>query len=174
MPVYNAARTLPDSAASVLNQSYDNVELILINDGSRDNSLDICRKIAAKDGRVKVLTQENAGPAIARNAGLDAAAGEYVMFAYSDDFFAPGAFAAMAQAMEQCDLVIAHYYFDLGKTSSPKGLLQGDQTLNEQEFLMALMQRPGTFYFSALWNKMYRTELIRRQQVRFDSFLDWG
>ena len=172
MPVYNAEKTLETSAASVLTQSYDQVELILVNDGSKDNSLALCREIARKDARVKVLDQANAGPAIARNTGLAAVTGDYVMFADSDDYLAPGALQTMIGAMGDNDLVIAHYYFDLGKVSSPKGLLDGNRTLTEQEFLMELMQRPGSFYFSALWNKIYRADLACA--LRFDSFLEWG
>lgn len=174
MPVYNAEKTLRSSTQSVLDQDYGAIELILVNDGSRDKSLALCREIAQKDPRVQVIDQPNAGPAAARNAGLQAMRGEYVMFADSDDFFAPGAFSAMLQAMGNSDLAIAHYYFDLGKVSSSRGLLEGNRTLDEVAFLMALMHRPGTFYFSALWNKMYRAQLIRSQQVQFDSFLDWG
>lgn len=174
MPVYNAEKTLETSVKSVLTQEDAQVELILIDDGSRDGSLQKCRALAQADGRIKVLHQANAGPAAARNTGLAAMTGDYVMFADSDDFFTPGAFRLMLDAMGDHDLAIAHYYFDLGKASSDRGLLNGNRTLNEDEFLMALMQRPGSFYFSALWNKMYRADLIRRRQLQFDTFLDWG
>lgn len=174
MPAYNAQKTLEFSAASVLSQSYAQVELILIDDGSKDDSLSLCRRIAENDARVKVLSQKNSGPAGARNAGLGAVEGKYVIFADSDDHFAPGAFQAMVDAIGSNDLVIAHYFFDLGKVSSPRGLLSGCRSLTERDFLMELMQRPGSFYFSALWNKLYRAELIRNQQLRFDPFLEWG
>ena len=174
VPVYNAEKTLCQCVDSVLSQSYQDIQLILVNDGSKDGSGDLCRQIAARDERAQVIDQKNAGPAAARNTGLAAARGEYVMFADSDDFFVPGAFETMVSAIADCDLAIAHYYFDLGKVSSPRGLLTGSRTLEENEFLMELMQRPGSFYFSALWNKIYRTDLIRTQQLQFDSFLDWG
>lgn len=174
MPVYNAEKTLETSAGSILSQSYGRIDLILVNDGSKDGSLEICRSLAERDSRVQVLTQENAGPAAARNTALSAVKGEFVMFADSDDFFSPDAFQTMISAIQGADIAIAHYYFDLGKVSSPRGLLDGSRTLNEDEFLMELMQRPGSFYFSALWNKMYRADLIRDQQLQFDPFLDWG
>lgn len=174
MPVYNAEKTLKNSVESVLSQSYPDIELILIDDGSRDRSLDLCRAIAQADRRVRVLSQKNAGPAAARNAALATLRGEYVMFADSDDLLAPDACRRMVEAMGDKELVIAHYYFDLGKVSSPRGLLQGNRTLNETQFLLELMQRPGTFYFSALWNKLYRAELILERQLTFNPFLDWG
>ena len=174
MPVYNAEKTLAQSAASVLSQSYPALELILVDDGSRDDSLRLCRQIARQDARVRVYSQKNAGPAAARNAALSVMRGEFVMFADSDDLLAPDACQCLVSAVEDNELVIGHYYFELGKVSSPRGLLQGNRQLSEEEFLLELMQRPGSFYFSALWNKLYRADIIRERGLRFDSFLDWG
>ena len=174
MPVYNAEKTLARSAASVLSQTYSHLELILIDDGSKDSSLEICREIEKSDPRVRVLSQQNAGPAIARNAALEVMQGEFVVFADSDDFLVPDACEAMIGAIGESELVIAHYFFDIGSTSSRRGLLKGTRLLSEQEFFRALVQRPGTFYFSALWNKLYRADLIRNAALRFDSFLSWG
>lgn len=174
IPVYNAEKTLNACVESVLSQSYSRIEVILVDDGSKDGSAALCRQIADRDGRVKFFSQPNAGPAAARNTALDAVTGEFLTFADSDDFFVPGAFQKMIDAMDGSDLVIAHYYMDVGKVSSPRGLLSGNRTLTEREFLMALMQKPGSFYFSVLWNKMYRTELVRQQRLRFDPFFSWG
>lgn len=174
MPVYNAQKTLEASTQSVLTQSYSNLELILVNDGSKDESLALCHKIAKQDQRVKVISQANGGPAKARNAALDYMQGEYVMFADSDDRLSPGACQSMMDAIMDHDLVIGHYFFEIGKSSTDRGLLKGNRELTEREFLMELMQRPGSFYFSALWNKLYRADLIRELGLQFDPFLDWG
>ncbi len=155
-------------------QTYPHIELILIDDGSKDQSLALCREFEKKDQRVRVICQENAGPAIARNNGLKEIRGEYVMFADSDDRLVPDACGAMIDAIGESDLVIAHYYFDMASVQSERGLLKGSRTLSESEFLEELVKRPGTFYFSALWNKMYRSSLIRQQELRFDPFLSWG
>ena len=174
MPVYNAEKSLSRSVESVLSQSYENLELILVDDGSRDDSLRICREYEQADPRVQVISQKNAGPAAARNAALNAMQGEYVLFVDSDDLLSPDACLKMKETMENHDLVIGHYYFELGKVVSERGLLKGERTLTEQEFLMELIKKPGSFYFSALWNKMYRAEIIRSQHLCFDSFLSWG
>lgn len=174
MPVYNAEKTLEQSAASVLSQSYRNLELILVDDGSRDQSKALCLKLAQSDPRVRFLSQENAGPAIARNRALDIMRGEYVMFVDSDDLLSPGACRLMLDALGENELVIAHYYFKLGSSETNRGLLDGSRTLNEQEFFAQLVKRPGSYYFSVLWNKLYRAELIRSQNLRFDPFLTWG
>ncbi len=174
MPVYNAEKTLTRSIGSVLSQTYSQLELILIDDGSKDHSLAICHEMEKKDPRVRVICQKNAGPAVARNTGLQAMRGEFVMFADSDDYLVPDACGVMIAATGESDLVIAHYYFDMGSMQSDRGLLKGSRKLNESEFLEELVKRPGSFYFSALWNKMYRSSLIRQQDLRFDPFLSWG
>ena len=174
MPVYNAEKTLRASVDSVLQQTYPALELLLVDDGSRDNSLMLCRALAEEDGRVRVFTQENGGPAKARNTALAHMTGEYVMFADSDDLLVPQACALLLSALGESDLTLAHYYFDVGQASTPRGLLPGSRVMGEKEFFSHLIKRPGTFYFSALWNKLYRAELIRRAGLQFDSFFDWG
>ena len=174
MPVYNAEKTLEKSAASILSQSYPQIELILVDDGSKDQSLRICREIEKSDPRVRVIVQENAGPSVARNAAMEIMRGEFVMFADSDDLLSPDACRDMISALGECDLVIAHYFFCVGSSESDRGLLKGSRALTEREFLAELVKRPGSFYFSALWNKMYRSSLIRQLKLRFDPFFSWG
>lgn len=86
VPVYNAERTLRKCVESVLSQAYDDIEIILVNDGSKDHSLDLCREYEAKDHRVIVLDKPNGGVSSARNAGLDIAKGEWVLFVDADDY----------------------------------------------------------------------------------------
>lgn len=174
MPVYNAEKKVGAAVESVLSQDYKNLEVILINDGSKDGSLDVCRTLAQKDPRVLLIDQPNGGCAAARNAGLDAMHGEYLMFVDSDDRLAPGACHQLLDALDDSDLAISHYYFVLGESQTEKGLLHGKRKLDEQMFLEELSKRPGTFYFSALWNKIYRVDLVRRLGLRFDPFLRWG
>lgn len=174
VPVYNAEKVLEACVDSILTQSYSALELILVDDGSKDGSLRLCQDIASRDSRVKFFSQPNAGPAMARNTALAAMTGEYVLFVDSDDRLAPDACQRMVDALGDSELVIGHYYFEMGKVASERGLLQGNRTIGEREFLLELMNRPGSFYFSALWNKLYRAQIIRDLMLRFDPFLDWG
>ena len=86
IPVYNAQDTLAKCLDSFLNQTYTNIELILVDDGSTDQSAQILREYEKKDGRIRTLTQQNAGPSRARNRGMDVSRGEYLCFADSDDY----------------------------------------------------------------------------------------
>lgn len=101
VPVYNVEQYLARCIDSILQQSYRNLELILVDDGANDSSGAICDQYAQKDPRVNVIHKENGGLSSARNAGLDAAKGEYVGFVDSDDWIEPGAYAAMIFLMEQ-------------------------------------------------------------------------
>ena len=92
IPVYNAESTLEKCVDSVLNQNRRNLELILVNDGSKDNSLEICNDYAKRDNRVKVFSQDNRGVSSARNRGIDNASGEWLTFIDSDDFIKPDYF----------------------------------------------------------------------------------
>lgn len=86
IPVFNAEDFLAKCLESVIGQTYTNLEIILINDGSHDNSLEICRTYAARDNRIIVLTQENQGNSVARNKGIETAKGEFITFIDADDF----------------------------------------------------------------------------------------
>ncbi|PZO98294.1 MAG: glycosyl transferase, partial [Gardnerella vaginalis] len=85
VPVYNSAKYLSGCVDSILAQTYKNIELILVDDGSKDDSGKICDSYASKDSRVKVIHQQNGGISRAQNAGLDAARGEFIAFADNDD-----------------------------------------------------------------------------------------
>lgn len=85
IPIYNVEKFLQETILSVLNQTLKEIEIILVNDGSSDNSLKICKEYAAKDKRIKLLNQENCGVSIARNNGLKIASGDYIFFMDSDD-----------------------------------------------------------------------------------------
>lgn len=91
LPVYNGERYLPQTLDSVLRQAYSNFELIIINDGSVDSTLEICQRYSNKDSRIKLINKKNEGVSVARNRGLDAAKGEYLIFVDGDDILYPSA-----------------------------------------------------------------------------------
>lgn len=89
IPVYNAEQYLAQCLDGVVNQTLGELEIILVNDGSTDGSQRLMRKYQKRDARIQIVDQENQGPAMARNAGLRLAKGEYLAFLDADDFFAP-------------------------------------------------------------------------------------
>lgn len=99
VPVYNTEKYVDTCVASLVNQLYTNLEILLIDDGSTDSSGRLCDAWAKKDSRIRVLHQENGGQCTARNAGLDAAQGEYIAFVDSDDYVEPDMYACLLQDM---------------------------------------------------------------------------
>lgn len=107
VPIYNVEKFLPECIESAVNQPFESendFEVILVNDGSPDNCLSICREYEKKHGNVRVVNQANAGVSAARNAGLDLATGEYVCFLDGDDCFLPGALPPLVSAAEAHDV----------------------------------------------------------------------
>ncbi|WP_455654514.1 glycosyltransferase family 2 protein [Phascolarctobacterium sp.] len=100
VPVYNVEKYLPKCLDSLSNQTFQSLEIVLVDDGSTDNSGQICDEYAAKDARIKVLHKTNGGVSSARNAGLDAATGNYIAFADSDDYVEPDMYEILYKAVD--------------------------------------------------------------------------
>lgn len=176
IPVYNAQSCLPTALKSVLEQGIEDMEIILINDGSRDNSLAVCKKFAEEDSRIRVLDQANGGPGAARNTGLKEARGEYISFVDSDDALLPGSHQRLLASAQgnQADLVIAHFNIIINNKTLDRGYILEDCSLDRDGFLDKLAHRPGSYYYSALWNKLYRRQVIEENNLLFDQSYGWG
>ena len=160
VPVYNASLYLDECITSLLNQTYKNIEIILINDGSKDNSLEICKKFEKKDSRIKAIHQPNSGPSVARNEGLKIAKGEFISFVDSDDFIDVKAFEKIVEVFGNTDADIVEFDCNL---ISEKGQILGstekiNQTiLDSTEALKELILGNINNYAC---NKLYRRNLF--------------
>jgi len=175
MPLYNSARFLPRAVESVLNQSFVDFELILVNDGSTDASPEICGKYASLDSRVTVLHQPNAGMSAARNRGLETAEGEYAAFIDSDDEYLPGLLEKnYALALESGADVVkfgftrCHIGQDKKRMSAwrvpkPPGTYDRERIIENYPRL----HRSGVFTY--VWDAFYKRNLITENNIRFDS-----
>ncbi|MBQ9784237.1 MAG: glycosyltransferase [Clostridia bacterium] len=174
MPVYNAAAFLAPMLDSVLNQSYRDVELILVNDGSTDNSSEICHEYAKRFPAVKVFDLENGGPSRARNFGVAQASGEFVWFMDSDDVLAQGALerAVQAQAQHDADVVIGgmNFCFTYKNETVPKAI-ERELVLDSDGFIRNYRLLYLKNYISALWNKLIRRSLITENDIVMDERL---
>lgn len=174
VPVYNIARDLPRCVDSVRNQSYGDLELILVDDGSTDGSGEICDGYARQDGRVRVLHQKNAGVSAARNAGVALAAGDYITFVDSDDYLELDIYEKMAKAMteENLDIAACGFFYD----DTPVQMFDREEIVQvspEQAIRDVITDQPDSVFCGAVWNKLYRTEALKRQLV-FDPGLLMG
>ncbi|MBR6232158.1 MAG: glycosyltransferase family 2 protein [Alphaproteobacteria bacterium] len=169
IPVYNAEKYLAGCLDSLLGQTFQDFEVICVDDGSGDKSQAILQQYRLKDNRFKVFAQENKGQADARNAGLDHVTGEYVLFLDSDDTLPDYALALLLEVAE--------------KTSAP--IVASRKWLkfpkNKHHFIRPIIHR-NTFedfvkdvrVFSAAWNKLYRADILKTHRfVRGICFEDW-
>lgn len=161
IPIYNVARYLPECLDSILTQTEPYWEAILVDDGSTDDSSSICDAYAQKDSRFRVIHQENAGAANAKNTGLDAARGNYIAFVDSDDTVDSKWLEISLAAIKDADVV--EYGFDLHLPGryAPTELLPASEFTAEEY----LNQYIDHWQCSLFWNKLFRAELLN--SVRF-------
>ncbi|MBQ7785831.1 MAG: glycosyltransferase [Clostridia bacterium] len=170
MPCYNSARYLSECLNTVLAQSVRDFELIIIDDGSCDQTLGIAKRYAEMDPRITVLHQENAGVSAARNLGLERASGEWVTFVDSDDLLPPDAFEVMLGAADDdADMVVcAHETFDeSGKRQvfiPETGWAR--KTGEKKRHAAALRLIEGDSVLNIMCNKLHRRALIEREHLR--------
>ncbi len=174
IPVYNVARYLDDCLKSVLKQTYTNLEIIVVDDGSTDKSLEICHSYAAKDKRVKVLHQENAGVSAARNVGLSIMTGKYVLFIDSDDRIEQNMVEILVNEIEENaknDAVFCGYKeFDDETGTIIKEVVPNQSKMVDRDNGVAEIFGE---YSTMLWNKMFRCSIINKSDV-FDVTLKIG
>ena len=166
VPVYNVENYLPYCIESIIKQTYKNIEIILINDGSTDNSLQLCNKYKKHDRRIKVIDQKNKGLSGARNSGINVATGDYFSFIDSDDFVAQDYLEYLLSMMEQgvnittCQSKIAHNYNESNIVISQTGM--GDEAISVHDYCVLAFN--NVRYLSA-WGKLYKRELF--DTIRF-------
>ncbi len=176
VPIYNRELYLEKCIESIVNQSYKNLEIILVNDGSTDSSADICRRWMEKDSRIKLIDKENGGVSSARNAGLKEATGELVAFVDGDDFIHPDMYSVLLGYLsEDIDVVACRfiYYKNNAEVSgthfeSEKGRYTSDEVLD------CLFTKQNSEWVS-LCNKVIRKKLF--EGLSFPEgrvFEDWA
>lgn len=166
IPVYNAEKYLKECIDSVLNQTFDDFEVLIINDGSTDESGKICDEYAQKDARVKVFHKENGGVSSARNLGLDNAKGEWITFVDSDDYISEDYFQPILKYCEQ-DYIIVNSHEILGDKKTVYRSFDS-QTLVLDDFL-----NQYNLYndFATPWAKFFKKEIILNNKIRFNEKL---
>lgn len=173
VPVYNVAPYLEQCIQSILNQTYRNIEVILIDDGSTDGSGELCQKYAGLDARIKLLSQENQGVTRARKNGIRQAAGEYIVFVDPDDYVDLDLFQRLMESRGDFDVVVCQWFRESEQSvrrAYDKIELGAYQTAEDMDFLLDhlvnIAAPGGAFNIKSgittfLWNKLYRTRIIK-------------
>lgn len=189
VPVYNAEQYLETCIDSLKNQTLHDIEIILVDDSSTDFSLDICRKAAKEDSRIKVIHKENEGAGMARNAALSIATGEYIGFADADDYVDTEMFQTLYEKAVRynSDLVMSGVLFIDGNMFSKEGecirktYFEEDTHFDTEESLKKLRMgivgatpddRDDSKYGMSIWKNLFRHKIIKKNKIVFQSERD--
>lgn len=178
VPIYNIEKYLARSLDSLINQTYPHLEFILVNDGSKDNSLAICQEYAKKDRRIKVIDKVNEGVSAARNTGLEVATGSYIGFIDPDDWIEPHMYEQLYNHIKKWDspVCLCNYFKDSKKKSVPKmfnfkdEILEGKSIIEKLVNNMVGMPDLMTTYvcvMGCVWRGLFKKEFLDDHQIRF-------
>jgi len=179
VPIYNAEKVLSRCIDSILNQSYKNLEIILINDGSKDKSIDIIREYEKLDSRIKVINNSNKGVSETRNIGVSQATGEYIQFIDSDDYIELDMIEKTIKLIEKedADCVITGLFLDI---VTDKGIDSAIQTFeksickDKKSIAQNVLKRLNGTYINSPVNKLYKKSIITNNNIKMDKNIDLG
>lgn len=169
IPVYNVEEYIEKTIKSIQNQDYKNIEIIVVDDGSPDNSSQIVDKLAQNDKRIKVIHKKNNGVSSARNAGLAIAEGDYVTFVDGDDWIDRDYISYFVTIVKKyhCEIVLnKNNYTEKGGKSNDKYTIITPEKAMEYIYLGKI--------FVAVWNKMYKTSFLKEHNITFDESIWYG
>lgn len=174
IPCYNVQNYIEQCLDSIINQTYSNLEMICINDGSTDNTLDLLQKYERQDPRIKILNQQNKGLSESRNVGVDAAVGQYIMFVDSDDWIDESLITEVLTPDLEADLYCCSYNRVFRNKMLPRVLnLSGSCTAEHlQKRIVGLSGEELSDPSQAdsivtAWGKIYKTQIIKNNKIKF-------
>ena len=173
IPIFNAADYLRPALDSVVSQTLREIEVICVDDGSTDNSLEIIKEYQQNDERVRIVTETNAGPALARNNGIRRARGEYIAFLDDDDFYEPQFLEVLYNRSKEHDLDIAisnYDIFNMRHSSFQKAAAEEHEEIFEEGRVTSKNEHPDYIFSStngSAWNKLFRRSFIEDKGLQF-------
>ena len=173
VPIYNAQKYIRKCIDSILKQTYKNFQLILINDGSTDESLKICKEFTNLDNRIKLIDKTNGGVSTARNVGIKEAEGDYIFFIDADDYIEKN-YLEKFMLYKQYDFVMCGYYECLNE-KVVKGVRHKEKEFyNNQEVKNMISNRDLINYISVPWMKMFKKDIIYKNNILFRENINYG
>lgn len=169
VPIYNSENKLSECLDSILNQSYKKLEIILINDGSKDRSLEICKKYKSVDNRFIVIDNENHGVSYSRNCGIRKASGKYVMFIDSDDVIDKNMCEFLLENLEKYNAELSCCSFD-EKEENFDFKYDDNISISINNFYKLLLEN----YKGFLWNKLYIRKILIDNEIVFNNSISSG
>lgn len=180
VPIYNAERYLEESVNSILEQTYEDLQIILVNDGSTDDSWRICKRLEKKDRRITTVTQKNAGVSVARNQGLTLANGNWIMFVDPDDILDKSIVSTLLKGVNNnTDIIISSCYGFDNYTKKRAHFFEKDRRFGTKKLDLYLQLMENSYgqtgeLFTAIgvpWGRLYRRSFLKRYNLKFDPRL---
>lgn len=175
VPVYNGQKSIERCLCSIRNQTYHNIEVLVVNDGSCDHTEQVLKKFEQSDKRFRIIRKENSGVSDSRNTAILQAKGDFLQFVDCDDWIVRDATESLVRAVYnyQCDMVIADFYRVIGHMVTHKGDIPVSGSITRKQYAEYMMKAPANFYYGVLWNKFFRTGIIRHHGLLCSDALDW-
>lgn len=174
VPIYNASLTIERCINSILSQTYKNIEVIIIDDGSSDNGLEICRQIQSKDSRIIIENQPNAGVSVARNRGIDIATGDYIAFVDSDDYIKPDMYEKLIDIAEDLNVQLVFCNYEEVDDNSIKrqvdqlsSICKDDNTVDNIDIIENMLLMSEQNIMGSCWRTLFKLYLLHAYSIRF-------
>jgi len=176
IPAYNAGKTLRRTLDCVLGQTWGNLQVILADDGSGDDTVAVARRAAEEDPRLTVIAGENRGVSATRNAALALCRGKYIRFVDADDTLPGDSVERMVRRAERdgADFVIGGYDQYFGEKRSFHNLAGREDTVPCDGMMDHLCRHANSYFYGVLWNKLFLRDVVEREHCRFQEDLTWG
>lgn len=178
IPVYNSGEFLEECIISLRNQTLQEIEMIFVNDGSTDNSLDILKKYQVMDNRIKVISQKNSGPSAARNRGIELAKGEYISFIDSDDWIDKNMYEVMYNLSKDgkidlivCDIISVENKMEIYEQILNETIHEYDKNMIKEYMISWLMENSR---YNSMANKLFRRKLIEDNNIKLEEDSDYA
>lgn len=171
IPIYNCEKYLERCIESVTAQSFSNIEILLIDDGSTDRSGVIGDRLAAEDNRIRIYHINNSGVSVARNYGLNCATGDWIQFVDSDDYIEKDMTEYLVREVKEksVDCVVCGFIQETPYRNKSNVETEKPLVYSNKEYFCNILEDPLSFYYGVVWNKMYRKDIIDQYEMSFDT-----
>lgn len=176
MPFYNRADLAERCIQSLKEQKFNSFRVLMVFDGGESEVLHLLQKTQQEDKRFVLVQQEHGGVSACRNAGLNLLNSQYVMFCDSDDTLIPDALSRCAEMVRKntdCDWFVSDFFRVKGQQIYTMGSIDTEGIIDRTDYCKYMMKQPADFYYGVLWNKIYHTDIIRQQNLKFSLELNW-
>lgn len=172
IPVYNAEQYIDNCLKSLIGQTYKNIEIILVDDGSKDSSYDICLEYSKKYSFIKIFHKTNGGPSSARNLGISKASGDYICFVDSDDTVSEYYVEKLLE--NKADMVLGGFIELINENKKNVKMCNSIQMFKDEEIYIKFIEASESDIYNSPWCKLYKRNIIEKNKLRYDESLRMG